>query len=275
MDLKKNLLVPEEVYSARVNDEHIPIVEKWFFEDINFFPDAVKKNKDFFSYCQRMGYAYMKNLNSKREKLYGNLNNIKTLGDENFTWKFNSAPLLNKKENYQFLCAGAGTNISFEIEMASQYPNSTLLLLDPSPQAITYVESLKLPPNIIFIKKGLAEKTGVLTFLKPNIKNIGSLSAKSINPGDEYYELEVTSLKDILNKFNISSIDYLKFDIEGCEHEVIRSFSSLENLPKQVAFEFDQPVPIWTCEKTILYLFSLGYEMISVWGLNILFQLVE
>ena len=80
MNFNKNLLVPQEVYSARVNLERIPIVEHWFYEEVEFFPPQVREDSDFARYCLRMGHAYMVNLNEVRRKLYGDVDSIVSLG---------------------------------------------------------------------------------------------------------------------------------------------------------------------------------------------------
>ena len=93
-----------------------------------------------------------------------------------------------------------------------------------------------------------------------------------LKPG-EYLEREVTSVADLAARLGLQYIEYLKFDIEGCEHEVIRSLSTLPRLPRQIAFELDQPTPIWSCEKTLRFAMSLGYKVTAIWGLNVLMQL--
>lgn len=275
MQFRKNLLVPSEVYSARVDLSHIPIVEQWFYEDIEFFPSRVRESPDFARYCLRMGHAYMANLGEQLRKLHGSHEAVESLGDKGYNWCYDAHCLRGSTTAPLFICAGAGTNISFEIELANAFPQSKIFLLDPSPQAVSYVKSLTLPPNIVFLEKGLAAASGTLSFLKPDVPGLGSLSAKSIVRGTEYFELEVTTITDLVGEYAIDEIHYLKFDIEGCEHDVVRSLASLPSLPRQIAFELDQPAPIWTCEKTLKYAMSLGYEIVSIWGLNVLMRLRE
>jgi predicted transglutaminase-like protease len=40
--------------------------------------------------------------------------------------------------------------------------------------------------------------------------------------------------------------------------------------PAHVAFEFDQPVPPWTIEKTLKKLIRYGYVVVDIWALNVL-----
>ena len=273
MNLSKNIFVPHEVYSARLNLEHIPIVEKWFYQDIEFFPSIVRDDPEFARYCLRMGHAYMKNLRDAWLRLSESNISTTMLGDDGFAWKYIPFDDHDVPKELTLVCAGAGTNISFEITIAEQYPGCRLYLLDPSPQAIKYVKSISLPSNIIFVEKGLALTSGSLSFTKPDIPGLGSLSSKNIVRGHETFDLEVTSLGDFMATHSIDAIDYLKFDIEGCEHEVIRSLADLPVLPSQIAFELDQPTPIWTCEKTLKFAMSLGYKLVDIWGTNVLMQL--
>lgn len=263
----KKIFVPQEVYLNDVKKEYIHLVEEWFYQNIDFFPAQVREDLDFAHYGLRMGHAFMNNI-KKQVPTDSNLN-VVSLGDEKFQWKFDSS-LISEDEESVFICAGAGTNISFEIALAEKYPNVPILLLDPSPQAIRYVSSLSLPKNITFISKGLSNKSGILNFLKPNVDNIGSLSSKSLVRGTEYLSLEVSSIADLIEEYQINNIDILKFDIEGSEHDVVRSLSELKFFPRQIAFEFDFPVPIWTVQETIKYAISLGYKVVDIWATNIL-----
>lgn len=266
--MKKKPLVPREVYLNDVNTEYIHLVEKWFYEKKEFFPEQVRNDLDFSKYGVRMGYAYMNNL--KTNFLDNSINDIVTLGDEKFAWKFKKDLFENNISELVFVCAGVGTNCSFEVELANMYPNALILLLDPSPQAIKYISSVPLPQNIIFIPKGLSDKSGTLTFLKPNVPGIGSLSSKNLVRGTEYITLEVISIEDLIKQYNLTNIDLLKFDIEGSEHDVVNSLNNLSFLPRQIAFEFDNPVPIWTVQETLCKVFSLDYRLADIWSTNVL-----
>ena len=78
------------------------------------------------------------------------------------------------------------------------------------------VENLHLNPdlekNITFINKAVGGKRGKL--------NIETGSAKSYVNEHDSYEIEVITVKDVLNDYNFPA-DILKMDCEGCEFEII------------------------------------------------------
>ena len=78
------------------------------------------------------------------------------------------------------------------------------------------VENLHLNPdlekNITFINKAVGGKRGKL--------NIETGSAKSYVNENDSYEIEVITVKDVLNDYNFPA-DILKMDCEGCEFEII------------------------------------------------------
>lgn len=272
--MKKHLLVPHEIYSARVNEAHIPIVEKYFFKNKKRFPRKLLEDKDFRNYAIRMGHAYMKNKSDELMKIAGqeSIENYVQLGDKGFDWIV-PREYLEYDKSLCFICAGAGTNITFEFEIAKRIKNCHVHILDPSPQAIAHFSRLSKPKNISYHEIGLGKTSRYEWFYKPNTKGLGSLSSRGLALGDEKFRLEITSLIDFVEKYKINQIDYLKFDVEGCEHEVVKSLKLLISKPKYIAFELDQPTPIWICENTIKTACSLGYKPISIWGLNILMKL--
>jgi FkbM family methyltransferase len=271
MSFTKKILVPDFIYSARVLEEDIPYFESQFYQRPKLYSSTVKETPERFEFAKRIGYVYMnmlaKTLEPVREKY-----NIESLGDKGFDWHF--LPELMSSAAGIFICAGAGTNVSFEVELAHSWPGNRVLLLDPSPQAVGYVEGLSLPKNLQFIQEGLSDQDGILKFHKPSTHGVGSLSVHNLHPSEQFFELPVTTIKSLVQKNSIahgSDINYLKFDIEGAEHEVVSHLVENDIRPKQIAFEFDQPVPPWTVENTMLRLINFGYEVIDIWGLNILF----
>jgi len=64
----------------------------------------------------------------------------------------------------------------------------------------------------------------------------------------------------------------LKFDIEGIEHEVISDLIDSRIYPDQVLFEFDQPVPPWTVERTLNRILKQNYIVRDIYNLNILLE---
>ncbi|NEQ35834.1 MAG: FkbM family methyltransferase [Okeania sp. SIO3I5] len=270
MNLTKNLLVPDYIYSARVDVADIPFFEEAFYQDLEFYTEDIKSTSDRFNYGLRIGYGYMnmikKNLYSLPEKY-----TIKSLGDKGFDWRF-VPELINKYDVKYSICAGAGTNITFETSFAQEFPDINITLLDPSPHSVKHIERIKLPSNLKFLPVGFSNKDEILKFHKPSTHGAGSLSTLNLQPSDTFFELPVKRILTILNEQNIEAknLCYLKFDIEGSEHAVIDDIIKSKLRPAHIAFEFDQPVPPWTMEKTLKKLIKYGYAIVDIWGLNVL-----
>lgn len=270
MDFTKKMLVPDYIYSARVDVADIAFFEEAFYKNVKLYDDDVKKTTDRFNFGLRIGYVYM---NTIKKNLYSlpSQYTIQSLGDKGFEWKF--VPQLIDEYNVKnSICAGAGTNITFEICFAEQFSDLNLTLLDPSPQSIKYLERTELPSNIKFLPVGFSDQDTILKFHKPSTPGVGSLSALNLQPSDTCFELPVKKLSTILDEQNIDAknLCYLKFDIEGSEHVVIDDIINSKLRPAQVAFEFDQPVPPWTMENTLKKLIRYGYVIVDIWGLNVL-----
>jgi len=270
MNFTKNLLVPDYIYSARVDIGDIPFFEEAFYKDLEFYSEDIKATPERFKYGLRIGYGYM---NMIKKNLYSLPENytIKSLGDKGFEWRF-VPELINKYDVKSSICAGAGTNVTFEISFAQEFPDINITLLDPSPQSIKHIERIKLPSNIKFLPVGFSNQDEVLKFHKPSTHGVGSLSALNLQPSDTFFELPVKRLLTILSEQNIEAknLCYLKFDIEGSEHVVIDDIIKSKLRPAHIAFEFDQPVPPWTMEKTLKKLIRYGYVIVDIWGLNVL-----
>ncbi len=270
MNFSKNLLVPDYIYSARVDVADIPFFEQAFYNDLEFYTEEIKSTPDRFKYGLRIGYCYInmikKNLYSLPKKY-----TIKSLGDKGFEWRF-VPELINKSDAKYSICAGAGTNITFETSFAQEFPDLNITLLDPSPQAIKHIERIQLPFNLKFLPIGFSDRDEILKFHKPSTPGTGSLSALNLRPSDTFFELPVKRILTILSEQQIEAknLCYLKFDIEGSEHVVINDIIKSKLRPPQIAFEFDQPVPPWSMEKTLKKLIRYGYVIVDIWGLNML-----
>jgi FkbM family methyltransferase len=270
MNFNKNLLVPDYIYSARVNVIDIPFFEEAFYNEIEFYDEGIKATNERFQYGLRIGYGYM---NMIKKNLYSLPENytIKSLGDQGFEWRF-LPELINRYDNKYSICAGAGTNITFECAFSQEFPDMQITLLDPSPHSIQHIEKINLPSNLQHLPVGLSNEDTILKFHKPSTSGIGSLSALNLQPSETFFELPVKRISTILNEQNVEprNLCYLKFDIEGSEHVVIDDMIQSKLRPAHVAFEFDQPVPPWTIEKTLKKLIRYGYVIIDIWALNVL-----
>lgn len=166
----------------------------------------------------------------------------------------------------QSICyfAGAGIDISFDVEVAKMF-GSKIYIIDPTPVAKQHYEELiektrhgeKLEINR---KRGLFYETDSKTLELLSYQNVGiwseDTSIKFYEPGNNktmvshsivnlhgtasYFEAEVVKISTLMKRLGHSHIDFLKIDIEGAEYEVIQSIVD-ENLDVGVlGIEFDE-----------------------------------
>ena len=68
-----------------------------------------------------------------------------------------------------------------------------------------------------------------------------------------------------------AGIDLLKLDIEGAEHEVVRSMLEREIRPTVVCIEIDQPVKPVAFWRTVRRIRRAGYALVAVDSWNLTF----
>ena len=143
----------------------------------------------------------------------------------------------------QSICylAGAGLDISFDLELASHY-KCQVHVFDPTPRAEQHYQDLKehvdssrmmrYKEGIYSISKedfkyvsyhslGLWDKDDVVKFYFPKNREHVSHSVVNLQQTDEFFEAKVVTLKSAMSQLNHSTIDLLKLNIAGAEYEVI------------------------------------------------------
>ena len=131
----------------------------------------------------------------------------------------------SKRDSILVYSFGIGENISFSQELSNKYNQAEIYAFDPTPKAIKFVEEYdkKKLVHFKFYEFGLAEIDGMQKFYLPKDKNYVSGSARCNYSVDEnhFIEVQMYTLKKILELLEHNHIDLLKMDIEGSEFAVI------------------------------------------------------
>lgn len=158
---------------------------------------------------------------------------------------------------------GAGEDLSFDCELANRF-DCSVNIFDPTPRAKKHFQDLKdkISNNekmMINNTDGLyydidSQKLNLLSYFDYGLW-INSERKKFYAPGNplnvscsilnlqktkDYFEAECKRLSQIMKELNHQKIDLLKLDIEGAEHEVIKSIIE-DNLDiKLICIDFDE-----------------------------------
>lgn len=197
---------------------------------------------------------------------------------------------------------GVGEDMSFDLKLEDKY-RCKIVLIDPTLRAIKHYEEVKqmfktktialsgniqndylkniigLNPNFdnfTYIDKGLYREKTRLKFYKQTNPNYVSQSLVSNMFGNDYDEVEVDSIKNIMKEYNHNKIDLLKLDIEGSEIDVLNQMLDDEIYPTYLCIEFDLLLknkdPEQLTQKLVNRLKDNNYIILENKNLNITFE---
>lgn len=172
---------------------------------------------------------------------------------------------LNLDENSIVYSIGVGEDISFDLLLQCKY-KSKIFLIDPTDRAFKHFNEIqKYYESHIWQFSGDIQKDYKqhIEYLNPDFSkftylNIGAWNSttqlkfyKQHNPqyvsqsviqnifGNEYDTINVTTIKNIMERHNHTKIDIVKMDIEGAEVAVLHNMLDDNILPRYLCIEFD------------------------------------
>ncbi len=139
-------------------------------------------------------------------------------------------------------CAGAGEDVSFDLELYRRGLN--VVTIDPTPRAAAHVASVRPDDERFqFVPVGLWHEPAELTFYAPDDPSDVSHSALNLQRTDaaRAFTARVDTLAGIMAALGHDRVDLLKVDIEGAESLVLPALLRTGPHPPVVCFEYDQP----------------------------------
>ena len=199
-------------------------------------------------------------LNNLKKFVKGGLSRIRRKHSPRFNYKFYKTPYKLQKLGTEYggwiipvdivhkdsICylAGAGEDISFDISLAKKF-HCNIFIFDPTPRAKAHFEqvleaaesgvseythaktkydlSRGIRSYMHFDELGIWKKHDLLRFFVPKDSSHISHSITNLQNTDNYIEVSVERLNDIMKMKGHSHLDILKLDIEGAEFDVIDS----------------------------------------------------
>ncbi|MCQ2974273.1 MAG: FkbM family methyltransferase [Bacteroidales bacterium] len=163
---------------------------------------------------------------------------------------------------------GIGTDISFDQEIISKH-NAKVFGFDPTPKSINWIKQQNINDNFSFYDFGISNKTEKVNFFLPKNSNYvsGSMVQQSNVNTDNYVEVNMKTLSDIMKELKHTHIDVLKIDIEGSEYAVIENIIESKIDITQLLIEFHDrlfPTKREMSKKAVAQLTQAGYKIFGI-----------
>ena len=233
IDKEGTIILNENDVKISINNENLQLLHRYNPDNL-FYSDILINNLKFFQ---------------KRNKI--DIQSIVDLGANIGTMSIN---LAKEFQNVKIVCVEGSKN-NFEIL------KKNLKIQNFNCENI-YIENRIIGPKnrTVFFSSGLGEKSQIIS---EEIKNFKSLStSQKIEVSENIIELE-----EIIKRYDIKSLDFLKVDIEGAE---IYLFDSIINIkPKLIVMEYNyQKMDLNIQINFYKKLLNLEYEFFEEKSLN-------
>lgn len=181
----------------------------------------IKKKISFFIYLRQL-------------KNYSKLNNLEFVPDNILYYP-------TKKMENIFDC-GCSKDAELAIALMNKY-KAKVFCVDPTKKHSIHLRELeKKHNNLKYLQYAIVAVSRKLQFHESINNESGSISKKHQNIKKDIiksYEVEGLNLLSLINKVNVSEVDYIKLDLEGAEYDLINSLKENDLAPfKQIYIEF-------------------------------------
>jgi FkbM family methyltransferase len=159
-------------------------------------------------------------------------------------------------------CAGAGEDISFDLELHRR--GMDVVTIDPTPRAIAHVRRVAPSDDrFTFLPMGLWDEPGELTFYAPADAGVShSVLNLQRTPAGDGFTATVDSLASMMAAQGHDHIELLKVDIEGAESTVLPQLLRDGLHPRVVCFEYDQPQSSAALLRLLAAFRASGYRLV-------------
>lgn len=163
---------------------------------------------------------------------------------------------------------GAGYDISFDLAAVDRL-GCTILMFDPTPKSVAWMDSQSLPDRLTFHPIGIDNADGEVEFYSPSNPEHVSFAINRTPAASGQYSVmaRVMRLESIIAHLDAAPPDILKLDVEGFEYRVIEDLLSGPIRPAQLLVEFHHNkygFDISDTAQSVNRLRSAGYKVFHV-----------
>jgi FkbM family methyltransferase len=143
-----------------------------------------------------------------------------------FSGEFDSAIAAARPLKHGFIIDAGGYIGTAAIILARAFPEATIVSLEPSHDNFAMLAmNVRGYPNVIPLNMALGSTAGSIELVDRGNGGIGfsivQAPADCASPS-RLHEVAVTTVPDLMQRFEASGIDFLKLDIEGAEHDLLK-----------------------------------------------------
>jgi FkbM family methyltransferase len=155
------------------------------------------------------------------------------LGDRNASWFVSPQGLNPTTVVYSF---GVGRDISFECALIERF-GVMVHAFDPTPLALEWVRSQRLPDRLVLHELGLADRDGTARFIPS--RRVGGENFSMVRETGIGEAIEAPVRRFVTLVTLVGAVpDLVKIDIEGTEYGVLPDMLSSGFRPRQLLIEF-------------------------------------
>ncbi|EDX74631.1 methyltransferase, FkbM family protein [Coleofasciculus chthonoplastes PCC 7420] len=174
------------------------------------------------------------------------------------------------KPDWVCYCAGVGEDITFDLGIIERF-SCNVFAFEPTPRAKKYVGKIAVNnKKFHFYQIGLWSKDSIQKFFVPTNPRFVSHSILNLSETQDFFEANCQRLSTIMQNLEHEKIDLLKMDIEGAEHEVLKSLIEDNIDIKVIGVEFE-PMSFLKVIISTFKLMSYKYSLVSIDGRNYTF----
>lgn len=143
-----------------------------------------------------------------------------------FAGEFDAAIAAARPLKHGFIIDAGGYIGTAAIMLARAFPEATIVSLEPSRDNFAMLAmNVRGYPNVIPLNMALGSTAGSIGLVDRGTGGIGFSIVQA--PADcasptRLHQVAVTTVPDLMRRFEASGIDFLKLDIEGAEHDLVK-----------------------------------------------------